>query len=168
MKLDAKVLRYLTRDDFRVLSAAEVGSKNHEVVPTDLIARIASIRGGGEYKILRNLARHSLVAHVGSKHCKCTRVALKHNYHEMLTRRRSYVDDGFRLTYGGYDYLALHTLSQRDVVRAVGQRIGVGKESDIYIVADQDDVQMALKIHRYACPRQTNTNGHVTQNATMS
>jgi hypothetical protein len=37
MKLDVSVLRYLSRDDFRVLTAVEMGMKNHELVPTELI-----------------------------------------------------------------------------------------------------------------------------------
>ncbi len=38
-------------------------------------------------------------------------------------------DDGYRLTYGGYDYLAMRALSKRDVMHSVGNQIGVGKES---------------------------------------
>lgn len=47
----------------------------------------------------------------------------------------NYVDDGYRLTYGGYDYLALKTFSKRGSVYSVGNQIGVGKESGkaIYI-----------------------------------
>lgn len=32
---------------------------------------------------------------------------------------------------------------------SVGNQIGMGKESDIYIVANSDDLQLALKVHRY-------------------
>ena len=42
---------------------------------------------------------------------------------------RNVVDDGYRLTYGGYDYLAMRTLSKRGTVHSVGNQIGVGKES---------------------------------------
>ncbi len=38
-------------------------------------------------------------------------------------------DDGFRLTYLGYDFLAIKTLVNRGVFTAVGRQIGVGKES---------------------------------------
>ena len=38
-------------------------------------------------------------------------------------------DDGYRLTYGGYDYLAMRAMSKRDSVYSVGNQIGVGKES---------------------------------------
>lgn len=76
-------------------------------------------------------------------------------------------DEGYRLTYGGYDYLALRALSKRDSMYSVGNQIGVGKESglhffclttgffdvhrpkDIYIVADAEGHEMVLKLHRY-------------------
>lgn len=44
------------------------------------------------------------------------------------------LDEGVRLTYGGYDFLALKAFSSRETVLSVGQQIGVGKESDIYLV----------------------------------
>lgn len=124
MKLDVRSLRYMTREDFRVLTAVEMGMKNHDVVPTELIASIAGLRHGGAHKTLQNLLRYKLV------------------YHD----RKIY--DGYRLTYGGYDYLALKTLLKRGVISGVGRQIGVGKESDIFIVIDDDGNQMALKLHR--------------------
>lgn len=36
---------------------------------------------------------------------------------------------GYRLNYGGYDYLALKTMCSRDVIISVGNQMGVGKES---------------------------------------
>lgn len=44
------------------------------------------------------------------------------------------LDEGVRLTYGGYDFLALKAFSSRETVVSIGQQIGVGKESDIYLV----------------------------------
>lgn len=44
--------------------------------------------------------------------------------------------------------MALKTFAQRDSICSVGNQIGVGKESDIYIVADKDDRQYVLKIQR--------------------
>ncbi len=57
-------------------------------------------------------------------------------------------DDGYRLTYGGLDYLALHTHLKRQVLYSTGNCIGVGKESDIYVVASPTGTQLILKIHR--------------------
>lgn len=60
----------------------------------------------------------------------------------------SCADDGYRLTYGGYDFLAMRTFAKRDTVYSVGNQIGTGKESDIYVVADEEGTQNCLKIHR--------------------
>ncbi|KZT05936.1 RIO1-domain-containing protein [Laetiporus sulphureus 93-53] len=125
MRLDATDLRYITSEEFRVLTAVEMGSKNHEIVPTALIAQISGLRNGGVNKNLGVLAKRSLVA-----------------------RMQNARYDGYRLTYGGYDFLAMRALSKRDSMASVGNQIGVGKESDIYIVADAEGQEMVLKLHR--------------------
>lgn len=58
------------------------------------------------------------------------------------------LDDGYRLTYGGYDYLALNAHQKHKCVYSVGNQIGVGKESDIVVVATTKGTQRILKIHR--------------------
>ncbi|CAI6090033.1 hypothetical protein V2G26_006491 [Clonostachys chloroleuca] len=127
MKLDTRAMRYLASEDWRVLTAVEMGSKNHELVPTPLIEKIARLKGGasGVHKSISALAKVGLIARV---------------------KEAKY--DGYRLTYGGLDYLALHTHSARKDIYSVGTRIGVGKESDIMIVADNQGTQKVLKIHR--------------------
>ncbi|WWD20863.1 hypothetical protein CI109_105340 [Kwoniella shandongensis] len=127
MRLDATDLRYVTADEFRVLTAVEIGSKNHEVVPSPLIAELSGIRGGNVRKALGDLSKRDLVARVQNVHY-----------------------DGYRLTYGGLDYLSLRTFSRRKPasVHSVGNKIGVGKESDIYIVADETGEKRCLKLHR--------------------
>ena len=54
----------------------------------------------------------------------------------------------YRLTNAGYDYLALKTLAGRDTIKSFGNQIGTGKESNIYIVANDNDEQLCLKLHR--------------------
>lgn len=56
--------------------------------------------------------------------------------------------DGYRLAYGGLDYLALNTHRKGNVVYSLGNQIGVGKESDIYITASPEGRQQVLKLHR--------------------
>lgn len=124
MKLDVEVLRYLSKEDFRVLTAVEMGMRNHEIVPAELIDRIASLKHGGTYKVLKNLLKHKLVHHDSSKY------------------------DGFRLTYLGYDFLAIKTLVNRGVISSIGRKLGTGKESDIYEVAAEDGTVLAMKLHR--------------------
>jgi RIO kinase 2 len=58
------------------------------------------------------------------------------------------LDDGYRLTYGGLDYLALHAHQKANIVYSVGNQIGVGKESDIFVVANAKGEKLVLKIHR--------------------
>ncbi|KAI0018374.1 RIO1 family-domain-containing protein [Xylariomycetidae sp. FL0641] len=127
MKLDTKAMRHLAAEDWRVLTACEIGSKNHEVIPTPLIESLSKLRGGSSrvHKSISALAKVGLIA-----------------------RLKDARYDGYRLTYGGLDYLALHTYAAQGRVYSVGSRIGVGKESDIMVVADQKGVQKVLKIHR--------------------
>jgi RIO kinase 2 len=70
MKLDATDLRYVTDEEFRVLTGVEMGSKNHEIVPTQLIAQISGLRSGGVNKHLGSLAKRNLVARVQNAKCK--------------------------------------------------------------------------------------------------
>jgi len=125
-KLDVTMLKYMSKEEFRVLTSVEMGMKNHEVVPTELLAQIASLKHGGVHKLLRGLVKNKLVSYENNKG----------------------QGTGYRLTYGGYDYLALKALAARDVVHSVGNQIGVGKESDVYIVANEEGEQYAMKLHR--------------------
>lgn len=83
-----------------------MGMRNHELVPLQLLAVIASLKHGGCHKVLRELVRYKLVAY------------------DATARRKSANNEGYRLTNLGYDYLA-----SRDIVHSVGNQIGVGKES---------------------------------------
>ena len=56
--------------------------------------------------------------------------------------------DGYKLTYLGYDYLALRAMMKRGNIVSVGRRIGVGKESDIYLVQNEEGETLALKLQR--------------------
>jgi RIO kinase 2 len=117
-------MRYLTKDEYRVLTAVEMGMRNHELVPLELITSIAKLRHGGSSKIISNLLRYKLVAHEAN------------NY------------NGYRLSYLGYDILALKALANRGKVVSVGKQIGVGKESDIFEAMDENGEEVVVKIHR--------------------
>lgn len=83
-KLDVTLLRYITQEHFRVVTAVEMGMKNHEIVPNDIICSISNLKHGGVHKLIKDLIRWRLLA----------------------TERKGIVS-GFRLTVMGYDYLAL-------------------------------------------------------------
>jgi RIO kinase 2 len=63
-----------------------------------------------------------------------------------LVERKTQQYVGFRLTFEGYDVLALHTFAERDTLQGVGAPLGVGKESDVYEA--QSYKPLALKFHR--------------------
>jgi RIO kinase 2 len=117
-------MRYLGKEEFRVLTAVEMGMRNHEIVPVELISAIARLRSGGVSKILSTLLRHKLIAHANQQY------------------------DGYRLSYLGFDILALKTLLSRGVVASVGSQIGIGKESDIFEAQDSEGADLVIKIHR--------------------
>ena len=48
----------------------------------------------------------------------------------------------------GYDFLAIKAMLNRGSLTALGRKIGIGKESDIYLACNEEGTQMALKIHR--------------------
>jgi len=125
MKLDPTVMRTMNSQDFRVMEAVEKGMKDHSLVPVPLITSIANLRHGGTHKIISSLLRDKLLSH---------------------ERKNGF--DGYRLTNAGYDILALHNLKSRGFIAALGQKVGTGKESDIYLAADRDGKQVVLKFHR--------------------
>jgi RIO kinase 2 len=95
-------------------------------VPTSLITSLTNLRGGTQiHKCISTLAKNNLISRI---------------------QHQSY--DGYRLTYGGLDYLALHAQLKSDTIYSVGNQIGVGKESDIHVVASSGGRRLVLKIHR--------------------
>ncbi|KAL5112080.1 Serine/threonine-protein kinase RIO2 [Taenia crassiceps] len=105
----------MTNESWRVLMAVEMGMKNHEFVPLDLVHKISRCarRGSAFLKLLRDdLVPHGLLAYETDS-------------------RKGY--SGYRLTNLGYDYLALHTLTKSGQVIDLGSMIGAGKESDVYL-----------------------------------
>ncbi|KAA0169938.1 hypothetical protein FNF28_01728 [Cafeteria roenbergensis] len=124
MKLDVRNLRLMSKDDFRVLAGIEMGMRNHEYVPFGLVAALSGLSHGRLYKVMVQLGRFKLIAR----------------------EQKHY--DGYRLTYGGYDFLALRAMVKRGTISGIGRRIGVGKESDIYLATNADGEELALKLHR--------------------
>lgn len=79
VKLDAANLRHLSNDDFRVLTAVEMGMKNHELVPTKLINNLARLKRGDVYKCIENLHKHKLIYHE-SKTCIVFKISVSLPY----------------------------------------------------------------------------------------
>lgn len=126
MKFNVEKLRYLNAHDFRVLTAIELGMKNHEVVPISVIQSISRLQGGQVKQSLYELCRLKLL---------------------QKTKEPS-GSEAYKLGYGGYDYLAMKAFSSKKVLLSVGSQLGVGKESDIFRAIVTDNKLAALKIHR--------------------
>uniref|UniRef100_A0A183BIW9 Serine/threonine-protein kinase RIO2 n=1 Tax=Globodera pallida TaxID=36090 RepID=A0A183BIW9_GLOPA len=124
-KFNVQAMRFLDAQHFRILTAIEMGMKNHELVPLPLISSISAIHRGATARTLNDLTRIASVVY---------------------ERGKKY--DGYRLTTLGYDFLALRALCARGIVGSVGNQIGVGKESDIYVGGDPDMNDVVLKLHR--------------------
>mgnify|MGYP002632241911 CR=1 FL=1 len=97
-----------------MLTAVEMGMKNHELVPHQLIESLSGLKRSQAFKVLQFLLKHKCVMHIGG------------------------ISDGYALTNMGYDYLVLKVFMKRGVVRKVGLKIGMGKESDIYVCSTDD------------------------------
>lgn len=99
-----------------------MGMKNHEIVPITLIPAIAGLKSSVCLKVLRNLVKHQLLCYEHNK---------GKNSKIIYTCNNNCLGCGYRLTFTGYDYLALKALTNRDVITSLGNQIGVGKESGI-------------------------------------
>ena len=76
-----------------------VFQSQHEIVPAELIDRIAGLKRGGAYKCMQTLLRHKLLHHESKKY------------------------DGYRLTPLGYDFLAIKVLCNRGFISGVGRQV---------------------------------------------
>ena len=109
--------------DFRVIGAVEVGMRYFEWVPADEVPRYSRLPKDEVNYRLKRASKFKMV------------------------QRKSTHYTGFKLTFAGYDALALNTLVKRNAISSLGSKIGVGKESDIYD-AKRDEKEVVVKLHR--------------------
>ncbi|KAL0230017.1 hypothetical protein PCE1_003581 [Barthelona sp. PCE] len=124
MKFDVSMFRAVTTEMWRILVAVEMGMKNHEITPVEIIERIAALKRGSAHHAIRECLKMKLVKHENK------------------------VYDGYALTWRGYDYLALNALVKQGHLVSVGSQIGVGKEADIYMGYNEADAPVVLKFER--------------------
>jgi len=120
----AREFKKLKRYDFRVLHAVETGMRFFDWVPRDDLPSYARLpRDEVDYRIAR-LSRFKLVER----------------------KTAHYV--GYKLTFGGYDALAIDALVRHAAIKSLGSKVGVGKESDIYDAERDDGRIVIVKFHR--------------------
>lgn len=118
----ASVMAELEPEDFYLLSGLEQGMRFSEWVQREKLPEYADMTAEEvDYRIDRCADRE-------------------------LIERKTIQYEGYRLTFEGYDCLALRTFSERGTIEGMGASLGVGKESDVYEVQSYEP--MALKFHR--------------------
>ncbi|MFC7249600.1 RIO1 family regulatory kinase/ATPase [Halomicroarcula sp. GCM10025324] len=118
----ASVMAELEAEDFHLLSGVEQGMRFSEFVDRGKLTDFSGLTAENvDYRLDRCEDRG-------------------------LIERKTIQYEGFKLTFEGYDALALHTFVERDTIEGMGAPLGVGKESDVYEVTSYKP--LALKFHR--------------------
>ena len=118
----ATLMPELEPEDFHLLSGIEHGMRFSRWVAEGKLPEFSRLDPGDiEYRIDRCMDRE-------------------------LLEQQTIQYTGYRLTFEGYDALALRTFSERETIDGVGAPLGVGKESDVYEARSFQP--LALKYHR--------------------
>ena len=118
----ATLMPELETEDFHLLSGIEHGMRFSRWVAKGKLPEFSRLDSSNiEYRINRCMDRE-------------------------LLEQKTIQYTGYRLTFEGYDVLALRTFAERETVDGVGSPLGVGKESDVYEARSFQP--LALKYHR--------------------
>lgn len=123
------VFKSLYPRDFRVLTGIEVGMKYHEWVPLSEVSKYTKITESELNYILKGLGIKGLL------------------------KRQTQPYEGYQIYFEGYDLLALNALVKRGSLSAIGEELGVGKESVVYeglrdLVGGIGQQPVIIKFHR--------------------
>ncbi|RLF15141.1 MAG: serine/threonine protein kinase [Thermoprotei archaeon] len=120
----AEIVRVLKPADVAVLRAIEKASENYRYVPFDALQRMLDLSAVTLEKRLTFLHRLGLI------------------------RRWTGQYRGYELKTIGFDAMALYSLSRRGIIKALGPKLGVGKESDVYEALSGEGERVAIKFLR--------------------
>lgn len=125
-----KVFKQLDNKDIRILTGIEIGMKNSEWVPVEDVMKYTRMTYDHISFKLKKLAKLKLLSFTNVPY------------------------EGYQIYFEGYDALALHTFVQRKTISAVGNEIGVGKESVVLEAIKEpelgigDPEGVVIKFHR--------------------
>lgn len=120
----AEAVRALKPSDVNVLRALAKASRSYRYVPLDVLQEMLRISPSVLEKRLSFLHRLGLI------------------------RRWIGQYRGYELKSIGLDALALYTLSRRGFIEALGPKLGVGKEAEVYEAITPSGERVAVKFHR--------------------
>ena len=124
MKQIFSAFKDLEDEDFRILAVIEAGLRHRRYVPKEEILAHSKMDLADLTYYLRRADRLRLVERCGQPY------------------------EGYRLLPKGYDFLALNALTRRNRVDAIGDRIAVGKESEVYEAVEEGGGSIVIKFHR--------------------
>ena len=119
-----EIYKRLEEPELRILRIIEKHMKKYEYVPIELIEKESKLPPSKLSSSIKKLSTLKLV------------------------RRTLGSIIGYTLTYLGLDVLALRGLIVRGVIRDLGDRIGAGKEGDVYIGITPSNEKVTVKFHR--------------------
>ncbi|MCX8204142.1 MAG: serine/threonine protein kinase [Candidatus Nezhaarchaeota archaeon] len=120
----AEVVRSLRRSDVKLLKLLSSASSRYRYVPFEYLYEKLNLSASSLEEKLSFLNKLGLV------------------------RRNVGQYVGFELKSIGMDALALYVLTERGVVEALGPKLGVGKEADVYEAITPSGEHVAIKFHR--------------------
>ncbi len=125
-----KVFKQLDNKDIRILTGIEIGMKNSEWVPVENVMKYTRMTYDNLSFKLKKLGKLNLLSFTNVPY------------------------EGYQIYFEGYDALALHTFVQRKTISAIGNEIGVGKESVVLEAIKESELGIGdpegvvIKFHR--------------------
>ncbi|MEM2240402.1 MAG: RIO1 family regulatory kinase/ATPase [Candidatus Bathyarchaeia archaeon] len=118
------VFRRLEPEDFRVLTAVELGMVSHAYTPIEDIIKYSSLPREEVLYRVKRLNGFRLIRGIVSPF------------------------KGYVLNYYGYDFLALNALVKAGKLEALGKPVGIGKEADVFEGLTPNGERVIVKFHR--------------------
>lgn len=119
-----QIFKSLENADFRALTGIELGMESHTYVPFDEIVRFSELPPAEVSFRLKRVQRFELIQRWTGPYV------------------------GYFLNTAGYDCLAINAMVKAGVLEAFGNRLGVGKEADVYDALTPKRERVAVKLHR--------------------